>query len=221
MNFPLALCLLATYVALGVSLSCETCQGFGNTCSGQWQTCPPNKDSCVSVQVEGSGVLQAKVVMKTCIQSSECVQPPSSMNLGKAGRLLTQITCCEGNKCKKDPPALPPVNTTPNGKKCPACYVVHTLKCEEETIDCAGDENYCFEVSGTTNLGGMSAEMVMKGCTSSVSCNSTHDSGSFGSISVVAKASCTPAIGAASSVVASFGFLLQAFMGLLLLKLLG
>ncbi|XP_054855974.1 phospholipase A2 inhibitor and Ly6/PLAUR domain-containing protein-like [Eublepharis macularius] len=220
MQLPLILCLLATSVALGVSLSCEHCHGFGNTCNGTWQNCPSEQHSCGIVQAAGTGVLQMKGVFKTCVQSRNCDQPLNSFNLGKIGQILTRTTCCEGLGCQKTPPALPPINNTPNGKKCPSCYVFHSLKCEEEMADCTGDQIHCIEVAGTANMGGTSAEVLMKGCTN-VLCNSTQDGMSFGGISVITTAICTPANGAASSIPGSFELVLQAFVGLLLLKVLG
>ncbi|XP_060114001.1 phospholipase A2 inhibitor gamma subunit B-like [Heteronotia binoei] len=218
MHFLLILCFLASYITLGLSLSCETCIAFMDTCTGNWETCPPEKNSCSFIQMEASGLMQVKSFMKTCIRSRDCEELPYSLNLGRAGQMLTRITCCTGDECQKSPPALPPINTTPNGRKCPSCYLVHSHECKEEMAECAGDENYCFEVFGTANIGGAVADMVMKGCTSKTSCNRTLDSDSLGAFQFVSKSSCTPALGAASSVQASFGLLLQAFMGLLLLK---
>ncbi|KAL8219570.1 UNVERIFIED_CONTAM: hypothetical protein K2H54_027364 [Gekko kuhli] len=204
----------------GFSLSCETCHALKNTCTGNWEHCPSEKDSCGIAQTEGSGQMQVKAIVKSCIQSSNCAEPDHSVNLGSAGQTFTRTTCCRGNECQKIPPALPPINTTPNGKRCPACYVVHSHECMEETAECAGNENYCFGVFGTVDLGRTRVDVVMKGCTSSASCNGTMDGESLGTFKMVFKSSCVPAIEAAGSVPASFGFLLQAFTGLLLLKVL-
>lgn len=221
MHFLLILSFLASCITLGLSLSCETCHAFRNTCTGHMEYCPPEKDSCGFVQMEGSGLMQIKAIVKSCLRSSDCADRFHSLNLGKAGQMFHQITCCSGRECQNEPPTLTRKNTTPNGKRCPACYLVHSHECKEEMAECAGDENYCFEIFGTLNLGGMPADMVMKGCTSSASCNKTLDEESLGSIKVISKSTCTPAIGAASSVRASFGFLFQAFVGLYLLKVLG
>lgn len=220
MQLPLILCLLAASVALGVSLSCEHCHGFGDTCDGTWQNCHPEQDSCGIVQVAGTGALQLNGVFKTCIQSTNCVRPLGSLNLGKMGQILTRTTCCEGHKCKKTPPALPPRNNTPNGKNCPSCYVFHSHECEEEMVACTGEQNHCIEVAGTADLGETSTKVLMKGCTD-VLCNTTQDGMSFGGISAIARASCMPANGAAGSLPGSFGPVFHAFVGFLLVSVLG
>ncbi|XP_015284744.1 PREDICTED: phospholipase A2 inhibitor and Ly6/PLAUR domain-containing protein-like [Gekko japonicus] len=221
MHFLLVLSLFASSITLGRSLSCETCHAFRNTCTGSWEHCLPEKDSCGIVQMEGSGLMQVKAIVKSCIRSRDCAEPDHSINLGRAGQMFSRTTCCMGNNCQKILPALPPINTTPNGKRCPACYVVHSHECVEETAECAGNENYCFGIVGTMELGGTSADIVMKGCTSSASCNKTLDGESLGTIKMVSKSSCVPALQGAGSVPTSFGFLLQAFTGLILLKVLG
>ncbi|KAL8219566.1 UNVERIFIED_CONTAM: hypothetical protein K2H54_027273 [Gekko kuhli] len=115
----LTISFLASFIATGLSLSCETCVGFKNTCTGKWENCPPEKDSCSIIQMQGSGLMQVKAIAKSCIRSSSCAEPNRSVNLGRAGQMFTRTTCCRGNECQKIPPAFATKRITP-GKVPPA-----------------------------------------------------------------------------------------------------
>nr|XP_056702322.1 phospholipase A2 inhibitor gamma subunit B-like [Euleptes europaea] len=216
----LAICFLATFIATGASLSCEVCEGIGDTCEGPLHTCPPGFDTCGIIQEEAKMGILVKMTVKTCFPASVCEEGLTVINLGKVGTTVKKVTCCVGNECMRVLPALPPIDTALNGKRCPACYSVHGLACQEEIAQCAGDEQYCFDLAGTVTVGGMTMTVIMKGCTNHAACNDTlHGSGAFAGISVVATANCTLASGTASFVPEFTGLFFQAFAGILLGKI--
>lgn len=210
------ICLLAAVIDLGLSLVCEICGGFGNTCKGPLRFCPPSQDKCGITLLEGTGALKVRSVAKTCVRSNTCDEPFTSINLGKAGEAWTQLTCCVGNECQGITPTFPPMNTTPNGKTCPACYALHTLECEEENIECTGDQFYCLEKSGSITIGGTNVMTILKGCANNASCNNMYENSFLDGIHNVVTANCTLASGVASIVPGMFGLFIQTIAGLLL-----
>ncbi|KAH0631439.1 hypothetical protein JD844_005765 [Phrynosoma platyrhinos] len=47
-----------------------------------------------------------------------------------------------------------PMDTTPNGLVCPACFQVNDFECkQEEELQCTGDQNNCLAVTGTATRG--------------------------------------------------------------------
>uniref|UniRef100_A0ACB8FSG9 Uncharacterized protein n=1 Tax=Sphaerodactylus townsendi TaxID=933632 RepID=A0ACB8FSG9_9SAUR len=200
----------------GLSLICEVCGGPGNTCDGSLGFCSLGEDKCGITLIEGTGDLEVRSVVKTCIRSNLCDDPFTSVDLGKAGKTWTFLTCCMGDECRRITPTPPPLNTTPNGKTCPACYAVDSLECEEEIIPCTGDQFYCLEKSGSISLGERSMATTIKGCANNAYCNNMQDN-SFDGINNVITANCTLASGTAKILPGLFG-LLQVFAGLLLAK---
>lgn len=61
--------------------------------------------------------------------------------------------------------AVPNVDTTLNGKHCPASLVSKHQEFEEEIVNCGGDEVYCFELSGnaTTPSNGRQTSRNLQG----------------------------------------------------------
>ncbi|XP_054855973.1 phospholipase A2 inhibitor NAI-like isoform X2 [Eublepharis macularius] len=153
MQSLLIICLLASLIATGMSLMCEICEGFGHTCEGPLHPCPSGFDTCGIIQTEGTVGPQIKATVKTCFPVSACEEGFAVVNLGSFGTLATKVTCCVGHECSKVPHTLPPINTHLNGKICPACYSMHSFTCKEEIAQCTGDQQYCFEIAGTSNMG--------------------------------------------------------------------
>nr|XP_020668464.1 phospholipase A2 inhibitor and Ly6/PLAUR domain-containing protein-like [Pogona vitticeps] len=214
-SLPLT-CFLATFISLGVSLECEECVGMGHNCNGPKITCPPEKDSCAIIASE---MLGQRTLVKTCLPSKACNLGLSSINMGKIGIQKNFISCCVGDGCKRSTDTMPDRNTTLNGRKCPACYAFKET-CEETMTNCAGDELFCLEVSGTSSLGAIATPVVMKGCANSAACYELKDAKStLGSLSMVYKAGCTD--GASPGSPSEFwGFLFSTMSGLLLVKFL-
>ncbi|XP_077192953.1 phospholipase A2 inhibitor gamma subunit B-like [Paroedura picta] len=214
----LSFCLLAAVMDLGLSLTCEICGGFGHTCDGSLEFCLSGEDRCGVTLLEGTGALQVKSITKTCIRSESCDEPFASVNAGKAGEAWTHLTCCLGDECRRITPTMPPLNNTPNGKTCPACYAIQSLECEEEVIKCTGDQLYCLEASRSVFLGGKNVPVIIKGCANNAYCNNIQEHSFFGGIHNVITANCTLASGIASIVPGFFGLFLQLLVGLLLAK---
>ncbi|XP_054854649.1 phospholipase A2 inhibitor gamma subunit B-like [Eublepharis macularius] len=211
------ICLWATFIATGVSLSCENCLDFGHTCEGLLEPCSSDEDACGIMQVKISGVLETEFVMKTCLHSRDCYEPLSSMDFGMAGQLLVQTTCCMENECEEFIPPLPPINTSPNGKKCPACLAVNSFQCKDIVAECTGDNNYCAELTATGNFDNVSVHFVLKGCMSHDVCKDVHGDSSSDLFDI---ASCVISSKAPSTVPGSSQLFLQIFSGLLLLQIL-
>ncbi|XP_042295258.1 phospholipase A2 inhibitor gamma subunit B-like isoform X2 [Sceloporus undulatus] len=215
MQLSLGICLLATCIALGVSLECEECfgMGLGINCHGNIITCSANKDTCAIISAENMG---QSGIMKMCMSSENCGHGLTSLNMGSAGVVRTNIICCIGNECKRDPAPLPPRNTTLNGKKCPACYAVGS-ECKDEITECVGDENFCYAMSGTTSIGKVNTTVSLKGCANEASCYEIKNSdASLAGIGVISEVRCTG--GATASTSEIFGLLYPLLAGVLFMK---
>ncbi|KAL8219569.1 UNVERIFIED_CONTAM: hypothetical protein K2H54_027319 [Gekko kuhli] len=202
----------------GLSLTCEICGGTGNTCTGSLEFCPPGEDKCGIILLEGTRALQLRSIAKTCVRSNSCDQPFTSVNVGEAGEAWTHLTCCTGDECQEITPTLPPLDTTPNGKTCPACYAMDSLACEEEIIKCTGDQFYCLEKSGSITLGERNVLFIMKGCANNAYCNNTQEHSFSDGIHNIVTVNCTLASGTDGIVPGLFGLFLQALVGLVLAK---
>ncbi|KAL8219568.1 UNVERIFIED_CONTAM: hypothetical protein K2H54_027297 [Gekko kuhli] len=160
----LTICLLASFIATGQSFSCESCFGMGHNCQGPLEDCPSDKDTCGIIQIRSSGVSEDDFIWKTCFHSRYCSESHRSIDFGITGQTLIKTTCCMGKECEVLPP-LPPVNTTPNGKKCPACYSVTKRDCKGVLAECTGDHADCANIRVTKIYGFQNFTMVLKGCT--------------------------------------------------------
>ncbi|XP_053122788.1 phospholipase A2 inhibitor gamma subunit B-like isoform X2 [Hemicordylus capensis] len=161
--------MLLFLVRKGVSLYCETCQEYGHTCWGPMWPCTVIHESCGVTLSERTG--GRKIVFKRCVSSSKCGTGLTRVNFGSKGIIATVLTCCSGEECKNPPTSMPPMNTTLNGRKCTACYGVHSRHCKREVVQCAGDEIYCLKMTGVAALGREIIEVFIMGCANKGICD--------------------------------------------------
>ncbi|KAH0631438.1 hypothetical protein JD844_005764, partial [Phrynosoma platyrhinos] len=159
--------------ALRLALQCEIC-GIGGTCSGAMRTCSSKHDKCsITLLKKSTGTENVQGIMKNCINSTFCNGGFGIINMGTAGLILSNRICCVGNECKKITPTLPWLNTTYNGKVCPACFAMEK-SCKENHVYCAGDEIYCLKgtVAGISQTGGgtLDLDVILKGCATESAC---------------------------------------------------
>ncbi|XP_029769920.1 phospholipase A2 inhibitor subunit gamma B-like [Terrapene carolina triunguis] len=154
MEASLAVCILAALLATGSCLQCEVCFGPGTSCSGDLQTCAIGFDSCGIIVTETTiaGMKQQGIV-KGCMTSGSCKVGPLTMNFGNGVTMKQGIACCVGDACRTTTVTVPPADTKPNGRSCPACIAVLYAQCNEEIIYCTGAETRCIEVAGTVTMG--------------------------------------------------------------------
>uniref|UniRef100_A0A3B3VKJ0 Snake toxin/toxin-like domain-containing protein n=1 Tax=Poecilia latipinna TaxID=48699 RepID=A0A3B3VKJ0_9TELE len=80
--------------------------------------------------------------LKHCMSSPWCVE--TSIHYGNY-REVRNVTCCKENLCNT---RIPDYMSTANGKKCYTCEGENCRK----TLNCEGDENYCFTFSGKSPI---------------------------------------------------------------------
>ncbi|XP_015274552.1 PREDICTED: phospholipase A2 inhibitor subunit gamma B-like [Gekko japonicus] len=210
----LTFCLLATFTDTGESVSCETCFGMGQTCEGTSLDCPPNTDTCGIIQLRSSGVFEEDLIWKTCFLSKYCNESHRSIDFGITGQMLIKTTCCMGKECEVIP-SLPPINTTPNGKKCLACSSMTKRDCKGVVAECTGDHTDCADLRVTGAFGYLNKSFVLKGCTNYHVCRDTLLGFSEGFITGHCVISSGPPIATPRSLL----LFVQTFSGLLLLKI--
>ncbi|XP_074837595.1 phospholipase A2 inhibitor gamma subunit B-like [Carettochelys insculpta] len=172
MKTSFSVCVLAALLATGACLQCEVCQGQGTSCTGNLETCPSGHDSCAVAVTEAAleGV-KVQLTLKGCLPSSQCQAIPISMNFGNGMTTRSGITRCVGDACRTVNVTVPAPDTTPNGRRCPACYALPPEQCQEETIDCTGAATQCIHLAETITAEGNPVPILMKGCASQFLCN--------------------------------------------------
>nr|XP_048683811.1 phospholipase A2 inhibitor gamma subunit B-like [Caretta caretta] len=218
MKASLAVFILAALLATGACLQCEVCEGPGTSCTGDLQTCAAGIDSCGITLTEVTLVgMKQQVIAKGCVTSGSCKGDPLTMNFGNGLTMKVGIACCMGDACRTTTVTVPPADTKPNGRSCPACVGMLSAKCNEEIIDCTGAETRCVELAGTTTMGGTVTPVTMKGCATEAFCaNETEGSGSFAGVSTDLTLKCK----APGTAWGPAGLLIPALAGLLLTQLL-
>ncbi|XP_033014644.1 phospholipase A2 inhibitor and Ly6/PLAUR domain-containing protein-like [Lacerta agilis] len=147
---------------------CESCFTDGDSCSGNKAICPGVLNRCGTARtVNTTG---PRTIRKFCFLPSDCIyKGPSTFNVGKSGIVSSRLFCCDKDECNNYIPDVPPISTTFNGIKCPACYGLENYTCNEEEIaKCTGDQYYCLDMSGTPRTG---SPVAIKGCVNKVVCD--------------------------------------------------
>ncbi|XP_059581295.1 phospholipase A2 inhibitor gamma subunit B-like [Alligator mississippiensis] len=171
MKAPVILYVLLAFLDQGSSLQCEVCHMKGYCCSGPMKTCDPGEDTCGIMKGEAIlGGVRIPIYTKSCFISDVCRYAHFSMDFGTGIRQRTSIACCTGEACRTTSVKLPPLNTTPNGLQCPACFVNGSHECGNEIVYCTGSETYCFDLAGTLHRGKVTWKAAGKGCTSLSDC---------------------------------------------------
>ncbi|XP_075764328.1 uncharacterized protein LOC142819681 [Pelodiscus sinensis] len=99
-----------------------------------------------------AGGIKSQGILKGCVLPSQCTAGPISVNFGME-MTRTGVACCTGVACGTVNVTLPPPDTEPNGRRCPACFSVVTGQCSEKIVSCTGSETQCLEAVGTVNTG--------------------------------------------------------------------
>ncbi|XP_067317428.1 phospholipase A2 inhibitor and Ly6/PLAUR domain-containing protein-like isoform X1 [Anolis sagrei] len=168
MKAVLGLSIFSVLLSTGASLECETCTSSSSICTGRMKTCSYDEDTCFTLLSETSGVgVKTYVIAKGCSNSQFCKREPNVLNFGQRRFQRDAVSCCVGNECAGVYPRLKPINTTTNGKKCPACLSV-TGRCPSEVVQCTGFDDYCFHMVTPAIKGTV---VTTKGCTTSSTCN--------------------------------------------------
>ncbi|XP_014870684.1 urokinase plasminogen activator surface receptor-like [Poecilia latipinna] len=127
------------------NLQCYECLSNPNkNCNESTVSCHPYETVCVSsTQVEiKDGRVFSVWNLKHCMSSPWCVE--TSIHYGNY-REVRNVTCCKENLCNT---RIPDYMSTANGKKCYTCEGENCRK----TLNCEGDENYCFTFSGKSPI---------------------------------------------------------------------
>ncbi|XP_054855016.1 phospholipase A2 inhibitor gamma subunit B-like [Eublepharis macularius] len=201
MRFLLSCCIMGAFLTLGTCLECEVCSSSEDNCHGPMKTCGSDENTCIASVMEVSiptGTI--KSFGKGCASSKMCHLGIAEMNFGNGNRVRVNRACCVGHSCKTAPlPVLPPVDTKPNGLKCPGCFGVST-ECHETEMACTGSETKCMDMAGKLTMSGpMNLDVALKGCANQLVCSHLK-LGHFtlsGSSADLTKAACTPASKAA------------------------
>ncbi|TFJ98654.1 A.superbus venom factor 1-like [Platysternon megacephalum] len=197
MKAPLFLSILFALLGLGACLQCEVCSEFGRNCRGSMETCSSGDDSCAITVFQTLIVgIHTQVVTKSCMASSECRASPVVARFGEGMAIRKSTTCCVWDACSTASVTMPPANTTPNGRRCPACSSVFNFPCSEETFDCTGSETHCIALAGSIAMGSYPLQATLKGCATESACTQLkRDSRTFGDNLKITTATCRPAPG--------------------------
>ncbi|XP_015268600.1 PREDICTED: phospholipase A2 inhibitor and Ly6/PLAUR domain-containing protein-like [Gekko japonicus] len=213
--------LLATVLARGSCLTCETCISPGEGCNGLAHPCSPNEDTCLTLIGENSlGGGDTTETLKTCIAAADCYAGSISISTGAGVQIRSISRCCQDDLCNQwalnqrvlrddvtserrhcTGHIVPPLNLNPNSLRCPVCFAFESNHCEgNETLACTGVDNHCVSVSGTLNIAGHLSPFAARGCGTATACTLPLGVGlySAGVIFTLDKVLCSPAPNAGS-----------------------
>ncbi|XP_039531114.1 urokinase plasminogen activator surface receptor-like [Pimephales promelas] len=144
------------------SLECYQCRESRDElkipCS-KTMRCYTEESRCGSTRrVQYMGGLKQESMEVGCVRASEC---KSWSFTATPHRSEYSVQCCNTNMCNARP--APALNSQPNGKKCYSC---NWEGCSQ-TVDCIGNENYCFTANEPFS------HPMMKGCASEFLCGSS------------------------------------------------
>ncbi|XP_023188147.1 phospholipase A2 inhibitor and Ly6/PLAUR domain-containing protein-like [Xiphophorus maculatus] len=179
--FLFTLVLMVLFLPEADNLKCKCEPGQYGTCAKEITECPSKYDCCsVTSQLYYLGGAKSERNSKDCFMFDLCLN--YSISYG-AYRIVQNSKCCSEDLCNAQINYTKLVST-PNRKKCFNCDEENCMK----TLKCAGDENYCIDVTGYTQ----GERFMMKGCASELVC-SDHFSlvvSQFTTRPPVAKVSC-------------------------------
>ncbi|XP_063168240.1 phospholipase A2 inhibitor and Ly6/PLAUR domain-containing protein-like [Candoia aspera] len=173
-TLPSLILFLAAHLTQGSCLICETCIGPGKDCTGLNRTCGRTADACLTfVGINSLGAEKMTETVKTCTAGRACQPEPVSVTINSDIHFWSTSSCCRDDLCNSKKLNVPPVNTTPNGLTCPACFNLGFDQCEViESLSCTGEDNHCITSSGTLSTGGITPMIfAARGCSSASACS--------------------------------------------------
>ncbi|XP_048379668.2 phospholipase A2 inhibitor and Ly6/PLAUR domain-containing protein-like isoform X1 [Stegostoma tigrinum] len=161
--------LLCSLLAEVWPLTCHQCSSISGGCDQQQVTCLSGINTCLTKSI--SIILAGKpnqVIRNSCGSCSD----PVSLNTGSV--ILSESSrCCDFNLCN-DQTVVEARNSTPNGLECRGCFNNSRESCSlsEQTVQCAGSETRCVNVSGIEALASAGGQFFARGCASETVCQS-------------------------------------------------
>ncbi|XP_067318268.1 phospholipase A2 inhibitor gamma subunit B-like isoform X1 [Anolis sagrei] len=168
MNTLLVLFLCTLLPTLGAFLECETCFATSSNCTGGLEFCEDDENTCaIGITEKSQGGKIEFTVEKGCYSSENCTSRWTLVTFGQGEFIRKSANCCMEENCSAALSHLPPVNTTANGKHCPACYSL-SKPCSPAVVNCTGSENYCVDLMTYTLH--TEKSIYVKGCTTESTC---------------------------------------------------
>ncbi|XP_048355135.1 phospholipase A2 inhibitor and Ly6/PLAUR domain-containing protein-like [Sphaerodactylus townsendi] len=197
-------CLLSAFLTSGNSLVCEVCKSKEASCSGTLQTCEDSEHVCSTMVAEYRiGGIMFTRSFKECMETSPiCDFIPFSMTFRPSIAMRTTFNCCSTDGCNSVQPELPEVSRTPNGFECPSCFALGASRCGYmDTLQCSGNEDHCFEITGTLMIGNFNFTKSSAGCGTAGTCSKKVGSHRYSKnvVDVLTKVKCSPALQAGST----------------------
>ncbi|KAJ6615894.1 hypothetical protein lerEdw1_015121, partial [Lerista edwardsae] len=93
---------------------------------------------------------------KECSSSAyhTCHSAPFTMSFRPSISMRISFNCCKNDSCNKPALELPPFLYDFNGLECPSCFALGASRCRNvDTMSCRGNEDHCYEISGTLMAG--------------------------------------------------------------------
>uniref|UniRef100_A0ABM5ESC2 Phospholipase A2 inhibitor gamma subunit B-like n=1 Tax=Pogona vitticeps TaxID=103695 RepID=A0ABM5ESC2_9SAUR len=196
-------------------MKCPACYTKTGTCGHEMVACTGLQKFCFEVSSVSYAEEKKVTALKRCESLQICTVPSLQFSAGNGTTYRAGVACCLEGQCDKAVPELPPIESKPNGKICPACLVEGGI-CGDETVACVGLEKFCFEVATVFISDGKEQDRIIKGCTTQSVCSGLKTGNSpMLDVEVVKEVKCNPL----SKGFRSISLLLPPFSVLLLLKI--
>ncbi|XP_070621089.1 phospholipase A2 inhibitor NAI-like [Erythrolamprus reginae] len=173
----LVLFVFSSILSTVTSLKCQACIALGSECEEEAVNvveCKENEEFC-STAVVNSTITNPSVnlIVKGCSTPENCLDDLWSITTVDGRFEITRGNCCQTDVCNGEPLLLEHHDTLkPNGLKCPGCYALDEDSCEaNQTVNCVGEEDQCFNISYTRlAFGNFTEKSTYQGCTTKKSC---------------------------------------------------
>ncbi|XP_054854903.1 phospholipase A2 inhibitor and Ly6/PLAUR domain-containing protein-like [Eublepharis macularius] len=188
----------------GSSLICEVCQARQTSCSGNLQTCKDSEDVCTTIvgEYKIAGRTFPRTFKDCATTSLLCNFVPFSMTYRPSFSMRTSFNCCSTDGCNSEQTELPAVPRTPNGFQCPSCLALGVSQCRNmDTLLCSGNEDHCFEITGTLMINNMNFTKASAGCATAGTCSKKVGVHQYTKdiVDILTQVKCYPAIPAGST----------------------
>ncbi|XP_038641415.1 urokinase plasminogen activator surface receptor-like [Scyliorhinus canicula] len=163
-------CSCITEVRSSVCYKCS-----GTTCSGIITLCLPSSTCQTTSITRSTGAINTTLIEQGCPGATQEVSFTSRLVFGSKN-----VKSCNGATCNTATVA-DPSNRTQNGLECYGCFNSTSNSCatSEEKVKCVGQEDRCFNGSGTQSLASFGSSFFAKGCVTQNVCNGSANLNDF------------------------------------------
>ncbi|XP_070620726.1 phospholipase A2 inhibitor and Ly6/PLAUR domain-containing protein-like [Erythrolamprus reginae] len=177
----LVFCVFCCILSTVTSLRCEKCVSFGSGCpegTVRVATCKKKETFC-STTIFNSTIDNLfdvdVIILKECSKPKDCLLDRLSTTTVEGRFQNLRRICCQSDLCNAEQFDLARYETrelSTRRLQCPGCFALDADYCEaNQTVNCAGEEDQCLTLTGSTLTFNFAAKYTYQGCTTKNTCS--------------------------------------------------